>query len=169
MAKRVFDRVDENTSSTLDSVRMMKSEMPMAMLMFPFYKDMGIFTTLKTHKQIWPDDEEIEGIIHYQNDQLKKRLELQSKEKTKIYFADLQDYFDIDTIKVPVKLYKYGEEYIPAIMNGENIAGRATELLCEELNALKRENVVLECLFQKLWDDRSSILNYDALEPYFDL
>ena len=148
---------------------MMKSEMPMAMLMFPFYKDMGIFTTLKTHKQIWPDDEEIEGIIHYQNDQLKKRLELQSKEKTKIYFADLQDYFDIDTIKVPVKLYKYGEEYIPVIMNGENIAGRATELLCEELNALKRENVVLECLFQKLWDDRSSILNYDALEPYFDL
>lgn len=148
---------------------MMKSETPMAMLMFPFYKDMGIFTTVEINKQIWPDDEEFEGIIYYENDQLKKRLELQSKEKTKIYYAKLQDYFDLETISVPVKLFKYGEELIPAIMNGEIIAGRATELLCEELNAIKRENVVIECLFKKLWDDRSSIFNYDTLEPYFDL
>ena len=148
---------------------MMKSEMPMAMLMFPFYKDMGICSSIRTKKQIWPEDEEIEDIIYHGNDPLKKRLELQSKEKANVYFAELQNYFDIETIKVPVKLFKYGEEYIPAIMNGDNIAVRATELLCEEINSIKRENVVLECLFQKLWDDKTSILNYDALESYSDL
>ena len=54
-------------------------------------------------------------------------------------------------------------------MNGNNIAVRATEVLYEELNSIRRENIVLECLFQKLWDDRSSILNFHSLEPYFEL
>jgi hypothetical protein len=148
---------------------MMKSAMPMAMLMFPFYSDMGIYSSIETKRQIWPEDEEIEGIIYCENSQLKKRLELQSCKKSNIYYAKLQDYFDIETIKVPVKLYKFDEEYIPAIMNGENIAVHATGLLCEKINSDKRENVVLECLFQKLWDDKSAILNYGELEPYVDL
>ena len=64
---------------------MMKSEMPMAMLMFPFYTDMGICTSIKTRKQIWPEDEDVENCIYYQNDQLKKRLELQSIKKSNIF------------------------------------------------------------------------------------
>lgn len=147
----------------------MKSEMPMAMLMFPFYYDMGIYSSIKTKEQIWPGDDEFRSIIYYKNDPLKKRLENQSKQKSNVYFAELQDYYDLETIKVPVNLFKYGEDYIPAIMNGDCIAIRATELLNEELNAIKKENVVLECLFQKLWDDKSSILDYESLEPFFDL
>ena len=85
---------------------MMKSEMPMAMLMFPFYTDMGICTSIKTRKQIWPEDEDVENCIYYQNDQLKKRLELQSIKKANIYYAELQDYFDLEVKKVPVKLFK---------------------------------------------------------------
>ena len=148
---------------------MMKSEMPMAMLMFPFYTDMGIYTSIKTRKQIWPEDEDVENCIYYQNDQLKKRIELQSIKKANIYYAELQEYFDLEVKKVPVKLFKYGSEYIPAIMNSDAVASRATELVCEELNSYRRENIVLECLFQKLWDDKDSILNYDSLEPYFEL
>lgn len=148
---------------------MIKSKMPMALLMFPFFKDMGISTSVKTNKQIWPEDEDIKDIIYFKNDQLKKRLELHSKEKLNIYYAELEEYYDIETIKVPIKLFKHEEEYIPAVMNGNNIAVRATEVLYEELNSIRRENIVLECLFQKLWDDRSSILNFHSLEPYFEL
>lgn len=147
----------------------MKSERPIALLMFPFYRDMGIYSSINTKKQIWPEDKEIEKIIYYSNDQLKKRLELQSNEKTNIFFTELEKYYDIEVKTIPVKLFKYDEEYIPAIMNGESIAIRATELLNEKINTIKRKNTVLECLFQKLWDDRSSILNYNSLEQYFDL
>ena len=63
---------------------MIKSKMPMALLMFPFFKDMGISTSVKTNKQIWPEDEDIKDIIYFKNDQLKKRLELHSKEKLNI-------------------------------------------------------------------------------------
>ncbi|WP_031536016.1 MULTISPECIES: DarT ssDNA thymidine ADP-ribosyltransferase family protein [unclassified Bacteroides] len=148
---------------------MVKSRTPMAMIMFPFYKDMGIYSSIKTKKNIWPEDEEIEKVIYYNNDQLKKRIELQSKERSNIYFAELQAYFDLETINVSVELFKAGNEYIPAIMNGDCIAVCATELLNEELNKIRKENIVLECLFLKLWDDKSSILSYESLEPYFDL
>lgn len=147
----------------------LKSETPIAMLMFPFYNDMGIFTELHTRKQIWPEDEDVENIIYCQPTQLIKRLELHSKQFPRIYSADLQDYFDLEVRKVPVKLYLSGEEYIPAIMNGDKIAVRATNLICESLNNLRKEDIILECLFQKLWDDKSAILNYQTLEPYVDL
>ena len=111
----------------------------------------------------------INGIIYFKNDQLKKRLELHSKERRNIYYAKLEEYYDIETIKIPIKLFKYEEEYIPVVMNGTNVAVRATKVLCEELNSIRRENIVLECLFQKLWDDKSSILNFHSLEPYFEL
>ena len=147
----------------------LKSETPIAMLMFPFYNDMGIYTSLKTRKQIWPEDDDIESIIYSQPSQLKKRLELHSKECPRIYDATLQDYFDIETRKIPVKLYLSGEEYIPVIMNDDKIAVRATNLICENANTLRKENIILECLFQKLWDDKSATLDYKALEPYIDL
>lgn len=148
---------------------MLKSEMPMAMLMFPFYKDMGISTTLHTTKQIWPDDSEIDDIIYGHPNQLIKRLELQSRVKSNIYYADIEEYFDNDIKQVSIRLYQHNGEYIPAVMNGEQVAVRATELVCEPVNELRRENLVLECLFQKLWDDKNAVLDYSALEPYFDL
>ena len=148
---------------------MLKSELPTAMLMFPFYKDMGICSSLHTKKQIWPDDSKIENIIYGKTNQLIKRLELQSKDKANTYEADLDEYFDLDTRRVFIKLFKHNAEYIPVVMNGENVATRATELVCEPLNELRRENIILECLFQKLWDDKSSILDFTALRPYLDL
>ena len=147
----------------------LKSESPTAMLMFPFYKDMGIYTQISLSRQIWPEDDDMEDIIYSTPNQLKKRIELQSKNPAHIYNAKLQPYFDLDTKAVPIMLYLYNDEYIPAIMNGGVVAVRATELICEELNVARKENVILECLFQKLWDDRSVSLTYEVLEPYFDL
>lgn len=148
---------------------LMDSDNSMALLMFPFYKDMGIYTTLNAERKIWPDDDIIRSVVYHSNSPLKKRLEYQSIEKANIYSAELQEYFDIETKTVPVKLFKYDDEYIPAIYNGDNIAVRATQLVNEEINAYRRENIILECLFQKLWDDKSAVLNYQSLGPYFDL
>lgn len=145
------------------------SNTPMSLQMFPFYADMGISTSVKTDTAIWPEDHGIEKIIYYENDQLKKRLELQSKEKSNIYFAEEQKYFEIEVKKVPIKLYKRGYEYIPVVLNDDCIAQKATELINNGLNSSKKENIILECLFQKLWDDDSAALDYKSLEPYFDL
>lgn len=147
----------------------LKSSKPTAMLMFPFYKDMGISTELHEKKQIWPDDDIIKEIIYSKTDPLKKRLEYHSKEPAHIYKAVLQDYFDLEVIKIPVKLYQYEGEYIPAIMNGGKLAERATDLICEEVNAVRKENIILECLFKQLWDDKTTVLDFKALEPYLDL
>lgn len=146
----------------------LKSKMPSVMLMFPFYNDMGIYTELEIHEQIWPNDCDIERIIYHQTDQLQKRIELHSKVPSNIYYASLQEYFDLDVVKIPVKLYKCEEEYIPVIFNGDAIAKRATELVNEDINAILKENIVLECLFQKLWDDKTAKLDYESLCPYFD-
>ncbi len=86
---------------------LLKSELSTAMLMFPFYKDLGIYTTLHTQKQIWPEDSEIENIIYGKADQLIKRLELQSKEKSNIYEANIDEYFDLETQEIQIKLYKH--------------------------------------------------------------
>lgn len=147
----------------------LKSQSSLEILMFPFYEDMGMGTQLNTIRQVWPDDDGIENIIFFNADQLIKRLELQSEKPTLIYKAELQPYYDFETKKVPVRLYQNDEGYIPVIMNGNEFAIKATELLFEELNADRRENVVLECLFQKLWDDPSAILDYESLEPYVEL
>ena len=147
----------------------LKSTAPTELLLFPFFNDMGISTSLNTFKQIWPDDDEMQDIIYFNSDQLKQRLELQSKTPAQIYKAVMQPYFDLEVKMVPVKLYQFGGEYIPAIMNGELLAVRATELVCEEPNSIRKENIILECLFQKLWDDKSAILDYQTLEPYIEL
>lgn len=147
----------------------LKSDMPTALSMFPFYKDMGIYSDLVEEKQIWPEDEIVYSIIHYEMTPLLKRLEYQSKEKANIYQAEQQEYFDLDSRKVTVKLYQDGNDYLPVIINGDNIATHATELVSRNENDLFRENLVLECLFQQLWDDKNAILNDDSLNPYYEL
>lgn len=148
----------------------LKSDMPTALSMFPFYKDMGIFSDIEQKKPIWPDDELIDSIIHYQATPLLKRLEYQSKEKANIYSAEQQEYFDLDSRIVKVKLYQDDKDYIPVVMNGGNeIATRATDLVNKKENELVRENLVLECLFQQLWDDKNAILNDESLNPYYEL
>ena len=147
----------------------LKSELPKAMLMFPFYKDLGIYASLQTQKQIWPEDSEMEDIIYAKADTLIKRLELQSKEISNIYNAYIDEYFDLETREIQIKLFQYSGEFIPVVMNGEQVAIRATELVCEPLNELHRENLILECLFHKLWDNKSSVLNYSTLKPFLDL
>jgi hypothetical protein len=146
-----------------------KSRKSIEMLMFPFYDDMGISSFINNSHKIWPKDEDIEQIIYYEDSQIKQRIKLQSKESLNIYFAELKEYYDLETITVPIKLYKSSIDYIPVIFKNDIIAERATELLNEEINNIKKENVILECLFQKLWDEKSSIFNYDSLKPYFDL
>ena len=147
----------------------LKSDLPTALSMFPFYKDMGIYSDLVEKKQIWPEDELIDSIIHYQTNPLLKRLEYQSKIKANIYSAELQEYFDLDSKNVLVKLYQEGNQYTPVIMNGENIAIHATNLVNKDENELVRENLVLECLFQQLWDNKDAILNDESLSPYYEL
>lgn len=148
---------------------LLKSELPTALLMFPFYKDLGIYTTLHTQEQIWPEDSEIENIIYGKANQLIKRLELQSKERSNIYDANIDEYFDLEAREIQIKLFQHSGEFIPVVMNGEQVAIRATELVCEPLNELRRENLIMECLFHKLWDNKSSVLNYTTLKPYLDL
>lgn len=147
----------------------LKSDTPIKLLMFPFYRDMGISTNLDTTRQIWPDDDDIQNKIYFTSDELMRRLELQSKTPAQIYKAELQPYYDLETRLVPVKLYQYKGEYVPAIMNGSSLAIEATELVCEEPNSIRKENIILECLFQKLWDDKTAILDYETLEPYVEL
>jgi len=147
----------------------LESDKQMDLTMFPFYKDMGIYSSLVKGPQIWPNDKTIEEVIYYHDSPLLKRLDNQSKEKTNIYQADLKKYFEVETKDVEIKLYQDSEGYIPVVMNENSIAEQATKLVNMPENALYHENLVLECLFHKLWDNKDAVLNYEALEPYFEL
>lgn len=138
-------------------------------LMFPFYKDMGIFTELRKEAQYWPDDADIPSILGKESNQLIDRIQLQSKENSNVYEAEISKYFDIEVKQVPIRLYTKNGDYCPIVYNGGKIALKATKLFDFQENELQRENAILECLFRKLWDDRSAILNYDSLELYFEL
>ena len=142
---------------------------PEALLMFPFHNDMGIQTHLQEGPQYWPDDQEIPSIIGRKPTQLIKRIHLQSESHNNIYEADAGEYFDVEVKNVPVKLYTREEEYFPVAYKDEEIAPMATQLFEYKENALQKENAILECLFSKLWDDKSAVLDFDSLEPYFEL
>ncbi len=146
-----------------------KTDTPIAMMMFPFYNDMGIFTDLKIGNKYWPADDVIERIIFPEPNQLIKRLENQSKDVANIYYAEIRPYFDIETVEVPIKLYLSEGEYFPIVMNGDDYAVKATGLIFNELNSDIRETLTQECLFQKLWDDESSVLDFVHLEPFVEL
>lgn len=148
---------------------MIDTETPTALLMFPFFKDMGIYTEIKTTKKIWPIDEMIEDAVFCKSNQLIRRLELQSNEDIHIYSASIQEYFEVEIRNIPVSLYQLGDGYLPVVMKSDEVAIKATELIWSPLNALRKENIILECLFQKLWDDKNSILNYNSLEPFLEL
>lgn len=142
---------------------------PTALLMFPFFKDMGICTELHKGTSYWPDDAEVQSIIGRKQDQLIKRLNLQSKEFHNLYEAEIEQYFDVEIRNIPVSLYQKDEEYIPIVYNEQEIAPLATKLFEFKENELQKENAILECLFKKLWDDKSVLLTFDNLEPYFEL
>lgn len=137
--------------------------------MFPFYEDMGISTELKSISSYWPEDVEIPSIIGSSPDHLSQMLRLHSAQDNHIYSAEREKFFDIETKLVTIRLYSKNGEYIPVVFNGDKIAPQATCLLNSKGNELHKENAIMECLFKKLWDDRSAILNYETLEPYFEL
>lgn len=142
---------------------------PEAFTMFPFYKDMGIYTELHLGAQFWPDDKDVDDIIGKEPDDLITRIHNHSNDWNNIYEASISELYEFDTRKIDIALYQKDGEYLPIVKNGENVAILATQLFDFEENALLRENAILECLFSKLWDDKSAELNCDALEPYLEL
>lgn len=138
-------------------------------LNFPFYKDMGLCTTIEHAEQIWPDDKQIEHIIKCEPTSLIERIRLNSREFVHVYQASLQEYFDIDIKNVEIRLYQHLSGYIPVVVGRNGIAEKATHLVNNGLNNIQKENLILECLFQKLWDDKSAVLNDMSLNRYYDL
>ena len=147
----------------------LKSDFPTASRLFPFYKDMGISTNLETSKSFWPEDEEINEIVNYDRNQLLKQLENHSVEQHDVYFAEQEKYFDVEIKRVQINLYYLNGEYIPVVMNGNQIAEQATKLILYPINSTRKEDLIHECLFQKIWDNKDAILNYEVLNPYFEL
>lgn len=136
---------------------------------FPYLEDMGIETRLVCSKQYWPEDEEIYFIIDSEETNLISRIKKQSNHDFKIFEANLDENFEIISANIEVALYQKGEQYVPVIMNSSRPAPIVTSLLQYEGNSLRKENLILECLFQKLWNDETAILDYNALAPYLEL
>ncbi len=140
-----------------------------ALQMFPFFMDMGIHAELQLGAQYWPEDEDVPSIIGRRPNHLIKRLKLQSKKSNNIFEASIDEYYDIEVRNIPIKLYAENGKYFPIVYNGEEVAPLATQLFEFAENAIQKENAILECLFAKLWDDKSAVLDYEALESYFEL
>ena len=136
---------------------------------FPFRRDLGITSQIQEKEQYWPKDDEVEYCIYRHKNRLIKRLELQLHTPVYIYKATQGEYFDIDVREVPVSLYTNSGGYFPAVNNLDNIAPAATILVNNGKNTAKRDAIIQECLFKKLWDDRNAVLDYNALKPFIEI
>lgn len=138
------------------------------MKMFPFFEDMGISSLLNITSAIWPSDSDVERIIFDDLPLLSERLNLLSDKPSHIYDPVQSQYFEVKTLSVNVNLFEDQSGYYPIIMNGNMVAAKVTGLLYLPCNELLLENITLECRFKKLWADRSSRLDFNTLEPFFE-
>ena len=136
---------------------------------FPFYEDMGIFTSPNFKKEYWPEDEVVEALIKQEPTEIIERLYLQSKESVHIIGAEIRPYFDQETKHISIDLLEDSEGYFPVVKKDDKVALYATSLILNGQNQQKKEDLILECKFQQLWDDPNSILNYENLQPYESL
>lgn len=136
---------------------------------FPFRKDLGITSQIQGSNLYWPKDDEVGNCIYHHRNRLIRRLELQLQTPVYIYHAAQGEYFDVEVREVPVSLYSHSREYFPVVNKNDNIAIDATLLVNNGHNSGKRTDIVQECLFKKLWDDRSAELDYNTLEPFTEL
>ena len=142
---------------------------PSNILMFPYYEDMGISTAITSSSQYWPVDEDIEDIIYYEPSELARRLNLASTSHMDYYETEQLPYPDVKHVTIGIELYERGRRDIVVIKNGDGYASRATEILGEPVNDLMRENLALECRFQKLWADNDTVWDYRTFLPYEEL
>lgn len=136
---------------------------------FPFYEDMGFYINVEDSKQFWPEDELCASIINGKSDSLIERLRLNSSIQYHIYQANKQEYFDLENKNVEIKLYHNQSTYFIEVMGRNGTAIKATSIVNNTENEIYKENLVLECLFQQLWDDKSTILNHASLNQFYDL
>lgn len=139
------------------------------MELFPFFEDLGFYTSLENSKKIWPEDNLYESIIYCENNNLIERIRLNSCQSNHIYYACKQEYFDIENKNIEVKLYQENSSYLIEVVGSNGIAVNTTTLVNQLLNVTFKENLILECLFQQLWDDKSAVLNNNSLNKFYEL
>ena len=135
--------------------------------LFPFREDLGLTASLNIKFPMWPNDNEVYNIIYREKDETLEYLTNQiGKPDVHLYSAELLELYEKDKKYVKVSLYNQDGVHIPIIHGGENIAPLTTSLLNAKANQWIKDYIVLECLFQKLWNDTNAIMIYETLCPY---
>lgn len=135
--------------------------------LFPYRKDMGIESSINSNNKLyWPNDDEVKDIIYRDPDSIMVHLSEQMEKPLHIYKAERLEYFEWDHRYINIDLFQQNSKYFAVVKRGDEIAKQATQLLALEENKRERERIILECLFQKLWNDPNAVLDYDALYPY---
>ena len=146
-----------------------KSKMPIALKMFPLAKEAAIFSSIKYKGYFWPNDDNVEDILAYNPSQLAIRLNNLLETPLNIFDASQSELFDEIAKPMTFSLINTVKGYKLSVWSKEKVSTHATSLINEEINTGIRENIILKCRFQKLWNDKEASLDYETLNPFLTL
>lgn len=145
------------------------SKMPTALKMLPLAKECLVYSSVTTTDKYWPKDDEIDSILSYHPNQLSIRLNNLIDNPLNIFTSERRELFDVVNIPMLFGLTKKGETYRLFVRNQEGTSAKATALFNEEINAETRNNLILQCRFLKLWNDKNTVFNYQTLQDFISL
>lgn len=137
--------------------------------MFPFYKALGASTPIDDEQQIDYKQISIGEVLAVPKTDLIVRHELQSAEDHHIYYAEETRYFDLASLDVDIRVFRFKGAYFPIAFYEGQICGPATEILNDPQNCTTKENKVEWGLYLQLLNDTGIILDYSKVGPFVDI
>lgn len=136
---------------------------------FPFYKALGIFSTIRNSSRIpYNEIDVLADIFEPKDVETIQRQKLQSDREYHIYESVLEN-FSFTSVDVDIRLFRKDNEYYPVVFFNGQISTEPTELLNNPQNQ-RIKNIKIEWgLYLKLLHDPNATLDYETLSPFLDI
>ena len=136
---------------------------------FPFCEALGATTPIEQERELDYKQLDIGKIMSSPDTELIVRHGLQSEEEHHIYFSEETRYFDLASLDVDIRVFRFNREYFPIAFFEGRICVPATEILNDPLNHKTKENKVEWGLYLQLLNDSRVRLDYSKVGPFADI
>lgn len=140
------------------------SDLPIDRDFFPFYGALGLYTDITNVKPATNIDADAIKIDYI--DELIVRLNLQSKNSSKIYKANILPSRKNVSKYIDLSLYKYKDQYYPIIFYNGNVSLEATDILYRSQNASICKMKIQRALYCKLINNSDSVINFNEIKLF---
>ena len=138
-------------------------------LWFDFPNQIGLVSTVLRGTTIPYNDIDPDYVFSEDKNNLVKRLHIQTAHRYNIFDATESEYWLPESVQVTYRLYQKDGVHFIAVFHGNEFSEHASELLSRPQNKVFREGKIEWCLYERLLNDESAVINHQALAPFADL